>query len=134
MLDAIRKLKKRRMEIMVKISAARVSESVSTRISKLYRRDVYTCPSSVRSRGFCQYLASMFLSLILACGLVPVVSVDDRAHADTVVDSIASSVQEAGGEVIIVYEDEALGLDENINPNARSAGTTLQDVGVVDQE
>ena len=80
-------------------------------------------------------LTNVLLAFVLACGLVPVATVfDNHAYADNAADSTAGSVQKNDKEMIIVYEDEALGLDESLNSSARSAETTLQDIGVVDQE
>ena len=122
------------MEIIVKICVARVFDSVLSFVCKSYQRDTHTRSSALCFHGFNQCLAGVSLSFILASGLVPVVPVHDQAFAANITGSTAVSAQNSEDEVIIVYEDDSLELNESINPNARSAETTLQDVGIIDQE
>ncbi len=66
--------------------------------------------SSVRK--FARACVCAFLSIALICGLMPGFSLVGRAYADEGADEIADSASARSDSIIIVYDDEALSLDE----------------------
>ncbi|BAK44097.1 subtilisin-like serine protease [Eggerthella sp. YY7918] len=109
-------------------------------------------------------MISMLLSIVLVSGLLPIFPHNQAFAndvADNVADTTAQTVQKNDGKVIIVYENEALALDEPVSVegilplsvdegefasegegnesevtpgSSQNAETTLQDMGVVEQE
>ncbi|WP_165251932.1 RICIN domain-containing protein [Adlercreutzia sp. ZJ304] len=76
---------------------------------------------------------AIFLGLALVCSMVPVLSNTDAFAGNTVVADNTASTGSTDGELLVVYENEALEIDEDATPEQPEAKDTLENAGVKEQ-
>ncbi len=70
---------------------------------------------------------SVFISLTLVCGLLPIIPRQSYADETVSSDAIAQSAQISEDEIVIVYQDEVLDLDEEVATTSTDAEDRVAD-------